>query len=460
MIDRLVGPQLQRLDSPARLFVPLAFALAAIALPHDAAIGHGRFPATVSITVRPGSGEEMIVGTTFGAIISSDGGSTWRWICEEAIGYPNSLDPRFVWSANGTLFVASFFDLLVSTDNGCTWAPHPAFAGRGAAEVAVHPRDADLVFAVSNATSTTSDLPSGLFRSHDGGGSFAPTSLLRPGASFTSVKISPSDPNRIYVGAWHYRLGAAWLYRSDDGGGRWDEIPQILTATSSMEVLGVSTISEDIVFTERARAGTHVVFRSADGGRTQEPVLSVDANIRGFAVSEDGGTILIATTGALYRSADGGTVFSPLEIPGQNACVTFAGGITYACGWPWSDGWALARSADAGAHFERMYTLGDLGGVLECAPDTPTGRICPPFWPALADRLGIMPAIDNPGGRDPVSVAAEGCACASEMSAGGPRTSSSLPLGGLFLLLLLSLPGSQADRALKGRARIDEVRSP
>lgn len=48
---------------------------------------NGRPPATNGVTFRPGDPDSLYIATTFGLLISHDGGCTVRWVCESNLGY-------------------------------------------------------------------------------------------------------------------------------------------------------------------------------------------------------------------------------------------------------------------------------------------------------------------------------------------------------------------------------------
>lgn len=52
-----------------------------------AAFANGRDPGTSSITFELGDESKIVAGVTFGVVESHDGGVTWRWMCENAVGY-------------------------------------------------------------------------------------------------------------------------------------------------------------------------------------------------------------------------------------------------------------------------------------------------------------------------------------------------------------------------------------
>src|SRR4051794_21859487 len=111
------------LSRPVRASV-LCVALAAAAIALGApprAEANGRLPATSTITFRQGHETDIAVGLTFGLLVSHDGGKTWGWMCEAAVGYGGTYDPVYVYSPSGALFATTFNGLSVMRDS-CTFA--------------------------------------------------------------------------------------------------------------------------------------------------------------------------------------------------------------------------------------------------------------------------------------------------------------------------------------------------
>src|SRR5690349_6135139 len=103
----------------ARRCIPACLVLVALA---GVASANGRTPATSSITFRQGHESDIVAGLTFGLVISRDGGQTWAWMCEDAIGYKSAYayDPRFAFTPSGALFATTLTGLKVMR-NGCTF---------------------------------------------------------------------------------------------------------------------------------------------------------------------------------------------------------------------------------------------------------------------------------------------------------------------------------------------------
>jgi hypothetical protein len=399
---------------------------------------HGGLMETQSYTSRRGHPEDQLMRFTRGTLISRDSGASWRWVCEEAMGYGSWPPERYVWLSGGDILAATGKALLRSRDGGCSWAPSPAFQDAWVASLAEHPTDDSLLYVATGRPAVTNLL----YRSEDGGETWTPTALRRD-AVFSTVRVAPSDPKRLYLSGW--KGYAMYLFRSDDAGGTWADLPQSfplgLQDAYDLKLLSVSPANPDVLWvrvSSRSPAGTilHTVLRSEDGGRTLTSVLELDDDpLVNMDVSADGRTAWVATYNHLYRGREG-EPFLSLPLPTGNACVTRVGGDLYACGSTWQHDWALARSADEGSSWEPLFSLREVQGVHQCPAGSPVREQCTPLWPQLAGQLGAPLSPESPDAGAPDGEAPpkpEGCGAAAGSA-------------GLAPLLLLALMRRGARR--------------
>ena len=398
------------------------FAVAGLTLVATTAAANGRFPASSSIAIQDGHSDHILIGTTFGPVISTDNGMTWIWVCDQSVGNVTALDPIFFWTSSGTILAAAWEGLLITADNGCNWSGHPFFATtnppgphQGTSGMAQSPSDPNTFFVTTSRNATGN----GLFVTHDGAQTFAPTALVLDNVYFTSVAIAPSDANRIYVAGWWFQpldggsLYEGWMYVSRDGGKTFATIPQPVPTNGSLHVLGVSPVNPDVVlgYTQGYANGANVpvsnIIRSTDATATFTTVKTISDQVRNLAISDDGSTMWLATLDVFYRSTDTGLTFTPLSAPhpNQNGCVYRNSSTLYACGWPWTDGFAVGTSTDGGSNFSKLFTLTDLQGLESCPAGSTTTTLCAGQWDLLASLLGITP--DAGGTAGPKS----GCHC-------------------------------------------------
>ncbi|MFD6860974.1 WD40/YVTN/BNR-like repeat-containing protein [Streptomyces diastaticus] len=274
---------------------------------------------------------------------SDDLGASWQEPASPTVRFPEGTGASLerLWQlqpagpeAPGVVYAgAEPAALFASRDGGDTFALvrslwerptrsrwQPGGGGEGLHTVVTDPRDADaLTVAVSAA---------GVFRSRDGGASWAPSNrgisadfLPGPDPEFGQcvhkIARDAADPDRLY-------LQNHWgVYRSDDAGAHWSDIGGALPSDFGFTVLAhPSRADTAYVFpiaadSDRVPAGHRCrLFRTTDGGAHWEPLS------RGLPTEDHYGTVLrdaLCTDGAdpagmyfgnrngeLYASADEG----------------------------------------------------------------------------------------------------------------------------------------------------------
>src|SRR5678815_2464803 len=93
--------RLQRSTS-AGLSLALCLGIAA-----GVAHANGRFPATIDVHFKPGDPDVIALQVTWGLITSTDGGATWHWSCEEAVGFGGIYDPDYAFTSTGLLLATT-----------------------------------------------------------------------------------------------------------------------------------------------------------------------------------------------------------------------------------------------------------------------------------------------------------------------------------------------------------------
>jgi hypothetical protein len=152
----------------AGILVALAAGLGAVPGMERSARANGRFPATVSIHFRQGHETDIVAGVTFGLLISHDGGATWQWMCDEAIGIAAAAyDPLYEFTPAGSLFARTAVGLVVMRD-GCTFGPA---ASGFVSTIALGP-DGAFFYGAAQTPGTTFPVDFHIYRSIDDGVTF------------------------------------------------------------------------------------------------------------------------------------------------------------------------------------------------------------------------------------------------------------------------------------------------
>jgi photosystem II stability/assembly factor-like uncharacterized protein len=189
-----------------------------------------------------GTGEANLSADSYpgvGLLRTPDGGTTWKVLsASERTALPRRIgaiavdpfDSRHVFVGGvGHRPVHDLGGLYESADGGVSWVRHTFISAQNhwCHAVVFHPTQAGTVFA----TFTEQGARSGLWRSRDGGRTWAQLKQGLPSpAAFhrTSLAISPSDPNVIYACAADATSEDAdrllGVFRSPNGGESWKKV--------------------------------------------------------------------------------------------------------------------------------------------------------------------------------------------------------------------------------------------
>jgi photosystem II stability/assembly factor-like uncharacterized protein len=419
--------------------------LALLVLRATPALAHAGLPETSNVTVRRGNTSDMLVGATFGALISRDSGASWRWICPEGMGIGAWRPERYHWLNSGEIIAATGNALVSSKDGGCTWSTHPLFRDTWVTSLAVHPTDERLMYISTGKPYVANSL----YRSEDGGATWKELVPLNADTRYSTIRIAPSNPQRLYASGQEADRSSGelvnkmFLMRSDDAGQTWTRLPQPfaeLKDAYDLVLMLVSPASADVLWAKVASQGNSYFLKSTDGGATLVPQMDVPDVLIGAESSADGRTTWVATPVNLYRGREG-EAFSALSLPNGNACALRVGNVLYGCGSSWVHEWALARSTDEGNTWQPLFGLSGIRGAHVCAEGTPVQQACPTRWPQMAATIGATGSNDagvTPDPGPPPPPAKEGCSTTAGLAPSG--------------LLLLALTLSRLSRHPSRRA--------
>ncbi len=383
-----------------------AVAVATLMVPAPA-IGNGRAPITNGVQFRPGDSHSLYVRTTFGLLVSHDDGCSFRWICEQNIGYGGTFDPKYQIAADGTIFATTFTGLRVSRDGGCSFTTATSDAPAGdPGRIADKWIDAIDIGPTGDVWVATADSgrPNNVYRSTDNGVTFEPRGMLSQTIWWKSLAIAPSRAQRIY--ATGYQVAGAMLETgpapptahfeiTDDDGDHWTESPLAGVAFGSTPLvyaIGIDPANPDVVFMSSSGANPPTgdkLYRSTDGGMTWSEVLPTTGPILDLAIARSGNVVVATLGGGSFQSTDGGAVFSPMTSPPELACIGQRDdGELFGCGANWQpDFKALAKSVD-GETWDKVFRFVELAGPLECDAGTGQHDVCEPQWPTLQQQFG------------------------------------------------------------------------
>ena len=233
-------------------------------------------------------------GTQFS--VSNDQGATWHALSNLPSGTANAFvfDPV----SPGTLYAGGSNGVFKSTDGGTTWAA--TSLTYYAASLAIDPTRHQIIFAGTK---------SGIFKSTDSGATWSNVSngIDTIGGQFPPeyITIDPFHSDTIYTHAFNADL------RSSDGGQTWSaySLPSNGNTGNRPVKPAFDPSQPGLIYA----AGVGGFFRSTDDGQNwttlNEPFPSPDYIM---TVPAAPGSVWIEYGGAVYRSDDQGSTFRPV----------------------------------------------------------------------------------------------------------------------------------------------------
>jgi hypothetical protein len=375
------------LPAPLRAWLIAGGAAALLGLAAPAA-ANGRFPAAGQLVVDPADPSHLVLRATYGILQSEDAGATWRWVCEQGVGYYGEEDPAMGITEDGTILAGIMAGLAVSHDRACTWGfVGGVLADEYVIDLTVEPKAPSRALAMTSSGSTTG-VHVVLAETTDSGKTWQQAGVAVD-TEFLSmtVEVAPSNPDRVYLSGRHGPMGIGSIQRSDDRGKTWTRFDLGTPPGQTPYIGAVDPADPDRVYA-RVDANPHDELHvSSDGGQTWSQVLTGEAEMLGFALSPDGSRLAVGgpTMGVMVAStAD--FVFEKTSSIGAK-CLKWTGDKLFACADELTDGFTVGVSTDEGKTFASVYHLPDLA-PLECATTTTAGASCPAEWPGVAATIG------------------------------------------------------------------------
>ena len=439
------------------------------------ASAHGRPLQIERIAFDPGAPDHLILGATFGLVVTRDAGASWRWTCASGFGADATQeDPDLVITDDGSVVLTTFGGVVRGEPDLCDFRyPEELVRNVFVVDVAPDPARAGAVWGLVS-SGVVADR---VVRSGDGGRSWAAVGAPIEEQLLTErILLAPSDPSRVYVSAAIPPAGdvlrQAFLLRSDDGGETFERTEiALVNGERVAHVVGVDPGDADRLFVRMARGTVDPrperLLYSDDGGRTFTSVLELPS-LRGFAIAEDGRTVWAGSSHesrGLWVARDGAALFEQVNDVDVRALASRGDELWVAVDQR-TGGFALGRSIDGGETIEELLRFEDVQELLECPRCSATGLDCPSWEPDLrADIATYFGGID--GGT--TGIPRDGGVPAECLPDAGPEppppppgpggcgcsvAATRAPALALASLLLVALTALRRDRRSAGRSRI------
>jgi photosystem II stability/assembly factor-like uncharacterized protein len=267
---------------------------------------------------------------------TTDYGRTWRPIFDDqptgSIGAiavsPSNPDVVYVASGEGLqrpdLSVGD--GIYKSADAGRTWTRLGLRDGQQIPQIIVDPRDPDRVFAAVLGHPYGPNEERGIYRSLDGGRTFARVLYVDENTGGSELAFDPSNPAIVYAGLWESRQGpwenAAWagtnggLFKSADGGTTWRKLEPAAPDAAIQVNVGIAPTNPRRIYAAVALARSTALFRSDDAGATWTRLADTrpagrigGGDLPRLAVHPSDPDTVFVTSTVSWKSTDGGRTF-------------------------------------------------------------------------------------------------------------------------------------------------------
>ncbi len=273
---------------------------------------------------------------------TANGGISWRNVSDPFFRTPAvgalavaGSDPQVVYAGTGEANirtdVAHGSGIYRSADGGASWEPAGLDDSRHIGRLAIDPTDAQVVFAAALGHIYGPGGQRGVYRTDDGGRSWAPVLPADGRSGAIDLAMDPNSPQVLYAALWQVRRTpysiesggpATRLCRTEDGGAHWDDLtgqPGLPAGPLGRIGLAISAAPHRLWASIEAREGG--IFRSDDDGAHWERVSAAPAlTLRPWYFSRltadplNGEGVYVQNLD-LWRSADGGRTFDRLPTP-------------------------------------------------------------------------------------------------------------------------------------------------
>jgi photosystem II stability/assembly factor-like uncharacterized protein len=299
----------------------------------------GRSVAAVGV---PGDPMTYYFGSTGGGVWKTeDAGYTWRNISDGffksgSVGAiaiaPSDKNVLYVGMGEHPVrgVMTSHGDgIYKSTDGGQTWKHTGLPDSRHIAAIRIHPQNPDLVYVTVQGALWGPSEHRGIYRSKDGGQKWEKVHYINENTGAADLSMDVSNPRILYAGMWDHqrypwkvRSGGdgSGIWKSVDGGDTWQKLKTGLPEKMGKVAVAVSPANPQRVYAniEAEKGG---VFRSDDAGKTWQQVNSQRVTVaRAWYYIEIfpdpvNPDGLYVLNAPMLKSTDGGRSFQPVPNP-------------------------------------------------------------------------------------------------------------------------------------------------
>ena len=245
---------------------------------------------SVAVAGSPSRPREYYLGTTGGGVMkTTDGGVTWKAVTDKYFGGTigsiavSQSNPNIVYVGTGESpirgNVSQGDGVFKSVDAGKTWTYVGLRDTRQISRVRIDPTNPDIVYVGAQGHVWGPNADRGVFKTTDGGKSWRKVLFRNDSTGITDLEIDPMNPQILYAAFWQaYREpwklvsggAGSGIFKSTDAGEHWTEItrnPGLPKGIIGNIGITASPVKEGRLWAI-IEADSGGVFRSDDGGAT------------------------------------------------------------------------------------------------------------------------------------------------------------------------------------------------
>ncbi|MGF1454798.1 MAG: glycosyl hydrolase [Alphaproteobacteria bacterium] len=221
------------------------------------------------IAIVPHDPATWYVGVGSGGVWkTTNAGTTWTPVFDKQDVYSigaialDPSNPHAVWVGTGENVGGrhiGFGDgVYRSLDGGASWENMGLPKSEHISKIIVHPENSNTVFVAAQGPLWSKGGERGLFKTTDGGKTWANVLSAGEWTGVTDVVMDPRDPDRLYAATWQrHRTVAAYmgggpesgLHLSEDGGETWTKLTKGLPTGNLGKIgLAISPMKPDVVY--------------------------------------------------------------------------------------------------------------------------------------------------------------------------------------------------------------------
>jgi photosystem II stability/assembly factor-like uncharacterized protein len=367
---------------------------------------NGRFPGADQLVVDPNEPNHLLVRTTFGFIETRDGGRTWQWICEDAVGRIGTADPPIAITGDGTLVVGVPFEgVAISHDGGCSWSRAPApLAAQLVVDVTLEADDPASLLALTSTNDPSADPDAGfefltrVVETKDNAQTWNAigTPLPRDFIAAT-IEVAAADRQRLYLGGVAGNPPSPVIETSADRGQTWSRanVPSMMPPGASVYISAVDPRAPDRLFIRLHGAvdpfgmAPTALLTSSDRGASWTSLADSTGSMFGFALSPDGTQVAYGTQqDGIFVASTGGGAFERASTL-KDRCLTWSRDGLYACGSEPIDPFSVGRSVDTGRSFSGLYRFAETCPAA-CPDESSFGKACRASWTDPTTGVAVL----------------------------------------------------------------------